>query len=121
MHPSKPFSLARLRSHRAVWLVCLVTMLLRLTVGTLCLADGLPGGSTTGTPVSVTAAFPSTGEDCVLGEVGGCHCVCAHSVPVEPTGSVAISPALPASNDWPALAPRVAQSHLGALLRPPIA
>lgn len=84
MHRSSPFSLSRLRSNRGLWLVCVLTMLFKLTTGALCLADGPHAPPDHATPTDVAASLDAgDGDgDCVLGEAGGCHCLCSHSVPV---------------------------------------
>ena len=128
MYRSAPSLLTRLRRHRGLWVLAMAVLLIKLVSGSICVADG-PGArfaSTTATTTTLTAdtavSTVSTDEanTCLLGEGGGCHCACAHSV------------TLPASAPPPIamiearFAPLTIHSGFtpattGSLLRPPIA
>ncbi|MHB1058700.1 MAG: hypothetical protein ACYC0F_12565 [Rhodanobacter sp.] len=123
--PRKPL-LARLRCHRGLWVLAMAVLLIKLVAGTLCLSDG-PGArfaaSDSSATISVAAADPVVGNDdgsCVLGEAGGCHCVCAHSVTL-PT-AVALAVARPGIRlDAPVEALGHVPTAPVSLIRPPIA
>ena len=121
MHRSSPFSLSRLRSSRRLWLLCVLTLLLKLATGSLCMADGvhIPSGNATAA-VDVAVSDDGGDGDCVLGEPGGCHCACSHSVPLSPPIAV-IQDVVAVPSDWPVLSLPHAPTHVGVLLRPPIA
>ena len=121
MHRSSPFSLSRLRSSRKLWLLCVLTVLFKLATGSMCMADGvqLPSGTTTAA-VDVAVSDDGRDGDCVLGEGGSCHCACSHSVPVPPP--IAVIPHVVAlTSEWPVLSLPYVPTHVGVLLRPPIA
>lgn len=124
-----PSLLTRLRSHRGVWALAMAVLMIKLVAGTLCLAD-TPNGSassplaavaTAQLPVDITAsAVDDDGDTCLLGEPGGCHCTCAHSVTL-PTATVLAVSALHPHFDAPALSSGFTPAVTGSLLRPPIA
>lgn len=130
MSRSAPSLLTRLRRHRGLWVLAVAVLLIKFASGTVCLVDGpetrfaATGASTTTVSVPMeTMATVVSGEDtntCLLGEVGGCHCACAHTVmlPATATSSIArmdARPSLPViSSGFDPATPR-------SLLRPPIA
>jgi hypothetical protein len=120
----RPHSLARLRTQKAPWLACLLAMLFKLAAVSLCFADGLANASQNGVPAVAAAVSPdsglSNGEGCVLGEVGGCHCTCAHSVPM-PISDQPSSVGLLADSEWPVEPRLFPPAHSASLIRPPIA
>ena len=128
MHRSAPSLLTRLRRHRGLWVLAVAVLLIKLVSGSICVADG-PGArfaSTTATPTTLvadTAVSTASADDantCLLGEGGGCHCACAHSV------TLPASTPLPIARMEARFAPLTLHSGFtpattGSLLRPPIA
>jgi len=124
-----PSLLARLRRHRGLWMLAMAVLMIKLAAGTLCLAD-TPNGRVSSPPAAVaTAQLPADitasavnddGGTCLLGEPGGCHCTCAHSVTL-PTATVLMVSALHPHFDAPALSSGFTPAVTGSLLRPPIA
>ena len=115
--------LTRLRRHQGAWALCVFVLLFKLVTGTVCLAD-MPASSTpskadvTLTQMSVDLA--QDGGDCLLGEAGGCHCACAHAVPL--TGfDTSNTAALTADFESPFISSGYQPAPPGSLLRPPIA
>ncbi|MBS0589863.1 MAG: hypothetical protein JSR65_04415 [Proteobacteria bacterium] len=123
--PSLPVLLRRRRSLLAL---ALFALLFKMLASTICLADGVSLPSATTEKISVamsvaTLVDVAANDDnpvCPIAEKGGCHCACAHSLPL---------PSSPAPwVDAPAFrfdravldSPRVAVTT-GSLLRPPIA
>jgi hypothetical protein len=125
MHRS-PSLLARLRRHRGWWVLAVAVMLIKLTAGTICLTDGPqpgPGSATTAiVAVASTDTVEVSGDDatgCVLGEAGGCHCACAHTVTL-PSATV-LSVAKMAAGFQPPVRPSgYTPAMAGSLIRPPI-
>jgi len=105
--------------------VCFVTLLFRVFAGSMCLADGLGSAldsSAIAGPLFVVAADHSSSESgCVLGETAGCHCACAHSIPLPPNSSAATHVGIRRTPDWPAVLTNSIPTLVGSLLRPPIA
>jgi hypothetical protein len=130
MSRSAPTLLARLRRHRGLWVLAMAVLMIKLVAGTLCLADAPDGRFAAGTASAATTpqlaeemATPTSnadGDTCLLGEPGGCHCTCAHSVTL-PTAAVMTVSALPPHFDVPALPSSFTPAMTGSLLRPPIA
>ena len=128
MSRTLPTLLQRLRRHKGGWLLLIAALMIKIAAGTVCVLDGPrlasrdPSGDHT-KRVSVVEAATSSADDgdgCLLGEVGGCHCACAHATALPPA-----MPALVAVVGLPAVV-----SHLPAAptplfnrspLRPPIA
>ncbi len=129
MYRSAPSLLTRLRRHRALWVLAVAVLLIKLVSGSICVADG-PGvrfaSTTAATPTTLLAdAAVSTlsaddANTCLLGEGIGCHCACAHSVTLPATAPLSIG----------SVQVRFAQLTIhsgftpamtGSLLRPPIA
>ncbi|GLQ91986.1 hypothetical protein GCM10007901_09370 [Dyella acidisoli] len=116
--------LPRLRRSRGLWVLAVAVLLFKVITTSICFADPSASSSvwkhTSVTQVSsMKASVPDDG-DCLLGEAGGCHCTCAHNLPV------------PAGPAWPVLPQSLAftpeASFIGivpnparSLLRPPIA
>jgi hypothetical protein len=128
LFPRTPW-LTRLRRHRGLWALAVAVLLIKLVAGTLCLTDG-PGarfasldGAITTSAMAATAVDLAAGSDdggCVLGEAGGCHCVCAHSLTL-PT-SVVLAVARPGIRlDSPVEALGHLPTAPASLIRPPIA
>jgi hypothetical protein len=124
-----PPLLTRLRRHRGLWLLAMAVLLIKLASGTLCLADG-PGArvvadmATTGTIAlaldSTSSDVPGAPDDCLLGEGGGCHCSCAHSIALPMSVALSVQ-AVPLSFHAPAVSPGFVPAMTGTELRPPIA
>jgi len=121
----------RLRRQRGLWVLAMFALLIKVVAATVCLTDGVqsPLTSETADAASVcmvvaapvdTAANDDGSGACLLGEPGGCHCACAHSVPLTNMSTLSITVPvsrfdrlLPDSSFVPAIA--------GSLFRPPIA
>ncbi len=92
-HPS-PSLFFRLRRHRGLLAMAVAVMILKFVAGTVCLSNDpdprLVSGTTAATvttattPVALASVLSAdaAAADCVLGELGGCHCSCAHNVPL---------------------------------------
>ncbi len=121
--------LTRLRRHRGLWVLAVAVLMIKLVTGSICLTDGpgshfaSPDSSVTTSVAATTALDPAVGNDdgtCVLGEAGGCHCVCAHSLTLPTT--VALAVARPGIRlDAPVEALGRVPTAPGSLIRPPIA
>ncbi len=123
----RPPLLIRLRRHRGLWALALAVLLIKLTAGTLCLSDTPAAFSATDTPTvhalvqSVAADASDAYQDgCVLGEAGGCHCQCAHNLPVPSFGMSPLA-GLAAAFAAPPISIGTTPAFAGSLLRPPIA
>lgn len=122
-----PSLLSRLRVHRGAWLVCVLTLVFKLFASSVCLADdGLatlsdPAGSPQVVAVSDAAEFGLGDAGCVLGDAGGCHCACAHAVPLPPVTTAPAPIAVLSGSEWPPISPHYVPTHTTSLLRPPIA
>ena len=126
MHFPRTPLLTRLRRHRGLWMLAVAVLLIKLVTATLCLSDG-PGARSavvdSSSTISVAVVDPAVGNDdsaCVLGEAGGCHCVCAHSLTLPTTLALAVArPGIRLD------APVEALGHIptapASLIRPPIA
>jgi hypothetical protein len=126
-----PSLLSRLRRHRGVWLLAVAVLMIKLTAGTICLGDGpsLRLASTAATATSLYGVSLDVTEysapagakgDCLLGEPGGCHCACAHSVTL-PTTALASITTMEVRFASPAIRAGFTPAMTGSLLRPPIA
>lgn len=107
----------------------MAVLLLKLAAGTLCLGDSAgvrfasADASVTASPqMSAVADVAATeeGRTCVLGEAGGCHCSCAHSVALSAAAKLVVA-RLDARLDLPANPPASTPAMPGSLIRPPIA
>lgn len=124
----QPSLLARLRRHRGLWVLAALVLVFKLASGSACLADA-PSAALTAhastAATAMTASAPLSGDTapdpgCLLGEVGGCHCACAHAMPV-PAAAVA-APIVPVLALVPSAVPSGVRVVLpGSPLRPPIA
>ncbi|HKT27374.1 hypothetical protein [Dyella sp.] len=78
--------LTRLRRHRGLWVWAVAVLLFKVMTSSICLADPLTSISAAqaNTPAQLSSINTSTPDDagCLLGEAGGCHCACAHNMPV---------------------------------------
>lgn len=128
MSRSAPSLLTRLRRHRGLWVLAVAVLLIKFASGTVCLVDGpetrfAAAASITTVSVPMAATASVSGEDtntCLLGEVGSCHCACAHTVmlPSTATSSIARMEARPS---LPVISSGFDPATPGSLLRPPIA
>jgi hypothetical protein len=121
--------LTRLRRHRGLWLLAVAVILIKLVAGTICLADGSEkrfASSPAGTMVATllnTADTKVPSDDvgtCLLGEMGDCHCACAHTMPLPATSPLPIA-RMGAHFELFAIHSGFAPAMTGSLLRPPIA
>lgn len=116
--------LTRLRRHRGLWVLAVAVLLFKVMTTSVCLADPLassPAAAAT-TPAQLSSINASAPDDagCLLGEAGGCHCACAHNMPV-PIGIAWVLPRQDVSfMPFPA-ALGVIPDATRSLLRPPIA
>jgi hypothetical protein len=115
--------LTRLRRHRGLWVLAVAVLLFKVMTTSICLADPLAspagGASTPAQLSSINAAAPDD-AGCLLGEADGCHCSCAHNMPV-PIGIAWVLPRQDmAFTPFPA-ALGVIPEATRSLLRPPIA
>lgn len=128
MSRTLPTLLQRLRRHKGGWLLLVAALMIKIAAGTVCVLDSprLAAGELSGdhtkmvTVVEAATSSIDDGDACQLGEVGSCHCACAHA-----TAFPTAMPALVAIVGLPAVV-----SHLPAApspwfnrspLRPPIA
>lgn len=129
MSNASPSLLLRLRRHRGLMVLAIVVLLLKFVAGTACLAydtDNRVMSATTATTVTMPADIAALTDldadasDCVLGEVGGCHCSCAHGVPLSVAALMRL-PRLNASAVSTLLQPSRKPVISGSVHRPPIA
>ena len=121
--------LNRLRRHRGLWVLAVAVLLIKLTAGTMCLTDGLYKNVAAATAStlsidaspdqSVNSAADEAG-DCVLGEAGGCHCACAHTLPLPTVASLSVA-RMEMHFESLAIHSGFEPAMTGSLLRPPIA
>jgi hypothetical protein len=127
MYRPLPSLLTRLRRHRGLWVLAVAVMLIKLTAGTICLTDGaekrLGTATTTISAVASVDTVKASGDDaagCVLGEVGGCHCTCAHTVTL-PSAAVLSVAKVEARFHSRVNSSGYTPAMTGSLIRPPIA
>jgi hypothetical protein len=129
MFRTMPSLLSRLRRHRGLWMLAVAVLLIKLAAGTLCLTDGAyPGDSlknlAASSSLSVDAPADPTAADedggCVLGEAGGCHCACAHTLPLPAVASLSVARMETRFESF-AIHSGFEPATTGSLLRPPIA
>lgn len=127
MYRSSTSLLTRLRRHRGLWVLAVAVMLIKLTAGTICLTDGpekrLGSATTTIGALMLTDTVEVSSDDarsCVLGEVGGCHCACAHTVTL-PTAALLSIAMVDPRFDSPVIASGYTPAMTGSLIRRPIA
>ena len=118
--------LTRLRRHRGLWHLCVAVLLFKLLTGGMCLADGLsfppdPGVTVAVAQVDSLQTHDNDGRGCVLGEAGGCHCTCAHSVPLQPASEATRTIVSDGRFTRPLIPLSFKPAPPGSLLRPPIA
>ncbi|MFC5740383.1 hypothetical protein [Dyella tabacisoli] len=125
---AQPASLSRIhrRAHGARWLFALL-ILLKLAVGTFCLAnDALLSDSVQATAAQTTqlsAASVTTDDDAALcwhDGAGGCHCNCMHATPLA-GATLASLPRLTPLHVFAAMRPATQRPAARNPLRPPIA
>ena len=129
MYRSAPSLLTRLRRHRGLWVLAVAVMLIKLVAGTVCVADAPEKRlvstttiSAASMPVDTVIADVSADDTnaCLLGETGGCHCACAHTVTLPTTAPLSIARVEPRFDTF-AIRSGFTPAVTGSLLRPPIA
>jgi len=115
--------LTRLRRHQGAWALCVFVLLFKLVTGAVCLADvphtSVPSKADVAL-MQVSENVAQDGGDCLLGEAAGCHCACAHAVPL--TGfRTSNAAALNGDFEPPFISSGYQPAPPGSLLRPPIA
>lgn len=121
-----PPLLTRLRRHRGLWVFAVAVLLIKLVSSSICVADAPAAAyATTQTTTTVVADIEASihaqpEQDCLLGEGGGCHCACGHTLTVPASAFMAwVAPAFAfTANPVP---PDMQAAFVGSLLRPPIA
>lgn len=111
----------RLRLHKGAWMLVALALLIKFAASTACLLDG-PGAAAAGdvAHVAATVTIDGDGDGCLLGEAGGCHCACNHTVTLPPsTLSIVASTLLPTLDPHLPAAPLLRPA--ASPLRPPIA
>lgn len=125
--PPQP-SLTHIRRLRGLWAIAMLALLLKLFGSTLCAADNqryigaadAPGTAVIQSVAAMDVGDTESGDGCLLGEGGACHCACAHAVPMPAMVSLGIAAPIPASNLPPASSGHQPE-RTATLLRPPIA
>jgi hypothetical protein len=120
--------LNRLRRHRWLWALVLIVLSFKLVAGTVCLNDASVNSHAASTAIAATPqvaaalnlSFDESSNACLLGEVGGCHCACAETLPIPATLTLSFGPAAPRSAFDP-LSYAFSPAYTGSPLRPPIA
>lgn len=124
----RPSLLARLRRHRGLWALAALVLVFKLASGSVCLADApsaLLTAHASTTTTAMVASAPMLGDTapdpaCLLGEVGDCHCTCAHAMPIPVAASA--SPTVPLLVFVaPPISSGIRTAVPGLPLRPPIA
>jgi hypothetical protein len=116
--------LQRLRLHKGAWALMLLAAFIKLASSTACFMDmprlAVAPDDIRAVTTTLAATPDDTGDSCVLGEGGGCHCACAHMTPLPAgTPALAVAHSLPSPMVHPPSAP--ASRAPASLLRPPIA
>jgi len=124
MHPRQVNVFRYLRSHKGAWMLVFAAILIKVMTATACMLDGPRIVDAAAVAASETATQAQTvddrGDDCLLGESGGCHCACAHAMTlpaVAPSLALTVRP-MPV-DIHPPVTPSL--RTVGSLLRPPIA
>ena len=123
--------MTRLRRHRGLWVLAVVVLLIKLATSSLCLTDGMYQGgaysnlvASAGSSLSIDAPVEQAAADengsCVLGEAGGCHCACAHTMPLPAATALSVA-RMQTRVDSLAIHSAFEPATTGSLLRPPIA
>jgi len=129
MRLTRPSLLTRLRRHRGLWMLAVAVLLIKLAAGTICLTDGAYSSDSlknfaASSSLSVDAPADPTAADenggCVLGEAGGCHCACAHTLPLPAVASLSVA-RMEMHFESLAIHSGFEPAVTGSLLRPPIA
>lgn len=98
-------------------------ILIKVMTATACMLDGprVTGSvASAAGPTILAQVVDDRGDDCLLGESGGCHCACAHAMTlpaVAPSLALTVRP-MPV-DIHPPVTPSL--RTIGSLLRPPIA
>ena len=119
MSRHSPRLFARLRRHRGVWVLALAVLLFKVAMSTFCVLDG-PRVAFGGDTASAVAVATGNGDDCVLGEGGGCHCTCAHAVAL-PAVDAGVTVDVILLHPDTALSEPLSPAFFRSPLRPPIA
>lgn len=115
--------LSHLRRHRGLWVLAVAVLLFKLLTSSICLADPqAPSPSALGKATQTSMVQSTVPDDasCLLGEAGGCHCSCAHNMPL-PAGMALVVPVHGVSFTPTAASGGVVPEPTTSLLRPPIA
>jgi hypothetical protein len=115
--------LTRLRRHRGLWVLAVAVLLFKVMTTSICLADPLASSAgAANTPAQLSSINAAAPDDagCLLGEAGGCHCSCAHNMPVPIGIAWVLPPQDMSAAPFPA-ASGVIPDITRSLLRPPIA
>jgi hypothetical protein len=124
-----PSLLTRLRRHRGLWVLAVAVLLIKLAAGSVCMADGTyPADSLNNIAAASSLSFDAPADpaaadengDCVLGEAGGCHCACAHTLPLPAVASLSVA-RMEMHFEALAIHSGFEPATTGSLLRPPIA
>ncbi|TAM61492.1 MAG: hypothetical protein EPN49_06775 [Rhodanobacter sp.] len=123
---AKPPLLTRLRRHRGLWMLAVAVLLIKLVTSSICLGDGLKArlvdakAATSALVVMDSATTDASDESaCLLGEPGGCHCVCAHALTLTTNMTLFVAP-VDATMESSRLSLGLVPDTTGSLLRPPI-
>jgi len=115
---------SRLRRHRGLWVLAVAVLLFKVLTSSICLADPqVSSPATWGNAPARTAMIQASVPDdasCLLGEAGGCHCTCAHNMPL-PVDMALVLLTHGGSFTPAAISAGIAPESTGSLLRPPIA
>jgi hypothetical protein len=120
-----PPLLTRLRRHRGLWVFAVAVLLIKLVSSSICIADAPASAYTAAQAAGTTAVVDAPihaepQQDCLLGEGGGCHCACGHTLTVPASAFMAWVPPAFGFTATP-LPPGMQAATVGSLLRPPIA
>lgn len=124
MHARPVNVIQRLRSHKGAWMLVIAAILIKVMTATACMLDGPRIVDAAAVVASETTTQAQTiddqGDDCLLGESGGCHCACAHAMTLPAVAPDVVLAVLPRSvESHPPVTPVVRAN--ASLLRPPIA
>jgi hypothetical protein len=100
-----------------------LALLFKVFAATVCFAHG-DTDRTADAPIAVVTSIgaeANAGDGCILGDTGGCHCTCAHAVPL-PFDAALVEHSVPTQSPvWLLTEPQFMPTPLGSLFRPPIA
>jgi hypothetical protein len=115
--------LSRLRRHRGLWVWAVAVLLFKVVTSSICFADpptSSPAADANASAQLATAKIAVPDDaGCLLGEAGGCHCTCAHNMPV-PAGIAWVVLSQSVSFTPAAISAGMVPEPVGSLLRPPI-